>query len=674
VTRSLNMGVGLGGQITANAAQEINLFGSANTLFIIGEAKAGGTIRLAAAGQGVIDGLVETTGGTVNIATGGRTLFTALGDVHAVLGLVDINSALLKMLNGAQIRAQVGQVIVATTDDALVTGITSGSGSADAVKVTAGGRIYAGTSDPRTDITAMAVGAGVALQAGLGIGDKSQANQTALDNAVTDVANPLRIRTNTLAASATDGGIGLVAQTDMILSNLSAPKGPITVTGLGTLGITLAESGGSQTFGAQDNLSFASLTATGLPAVPGPADVGDITLTSVLGNIIGGTLNAAGSAQWTGNAATFTAITTGASSTVFARTGAVMGGAVDAGTSSEITGTGITVDTVKTGTDSTLTGRTGPVRIIASVNAGGSSFITGHGVFFDTIIAGVNSEIISTSDIIGELEQAGDTIRNVAGFGPGNTGILDVEVMRAKNIDLQAPTTLDVARLEVGENLTLRGDVIHALDISQVPSGPLPLNVTLTGANGTVATFAQVNVDAPAGVVMPQVSVSETRMTTTAQSVNILNAEVPIQGTSPMAGTFLLATPSQTVFVDDRSQTPKSVPASNSQYFLNGNPFAMTLNGTATATNSFVVVYDRTVQITDVLGVPFAGISLVRDTVRNLRNAGDPISLPRVTDPSDLNDGEELDLTALDETLVEIDGVLYSVLVRGNGPAVLLRQ
>jgi hypothetical protein len=286
----------------------------------------------------------------------------------------------------------------------------------------------------------------------------------------------------------------------------------------------------------------------------------------------------------------------------------------------------------------------------------------------------VNSEIISTSDIIGELEQAGDTIRNVAGSGVGNTGILDVKIMRARNIDLQATGTLDVGTIEVGENLTLRADIIRALDITQVPSGPLPLNITLTGANGTVATFAQVNVDAPVGVVMPQVFVSETQMTTTAQFVNIINAMAPIQGTSPMAGTFLLSTPSQTVFVDDRSQTPKRVPASNSQYFLEGKPFAMTLNGTATATNSYVVVYDRTVQVTDVLGVPFAGISLVRDTVRNLRNAGDPITLPSATDPSDLGEDDELDLSALDDTVVEIDGVLYSVFVRGNGPAVLLRQ
>jgi hypothetical protein len=679
--RSLNVGVGLKGHITANARQEVNLFGSANTLFIIGSASSntGGTIRLGAAGQGVIDGLVETAG-TINLATGGRTLFTAIGDVHSVAGLVDINSASLKMLNGAQIRADAGQVIVDTDEDALVTGITSGSGSADAVKVVAGGRIFAGTLDPRTDITAMAAGAGVVLEAAFGIGDKTQANGTPIkdtdpiDMTVTNVANLLRIRTNTLAATATDGGIGLVAETDMTLSNLSAPKGPITVTGLGTLAITQSNSGGSQTFGAQGDLSFTSLTTTGLPAVPGPEDVGDITLTSVLGNIIGGSLNAAGSAKLTGNAVTFTKITTDDDSTVLARTGAVTGGAVDAGGSSGITGTGVSVDTVKTGGDSTLTGRTGAVQIKTSVNAGGSSFITGHGVFFDTIIAGINSEITSTSDIFGQLEEAGDTIKNVAGSGLGNTGILDVKVMRAKNIDLQATKTLDVGKIEVGENLTLRADIIHALDITQVPSGPNPLNVTLTGANGTVATFAQVNVGAPAGVVMPEVKVSETQMTTTAETVNIVNAVVPIQGTSPLAGTFLLTTPSQTVFVDDRSQTPKRLPASNSQYFLDGKPFAMTLNGTTTATNSFVVVYDKTVQITDVLSVPFAGISLVRDTVRNLRNAGDPIALPRATDPSDLNEETELDLTTLDDTVVEIDGVLYSVFVRGNGPAVLLRQ
>ncbi|QCO54429.1 hypothetical protein EOK75_00465 [Pseudorhodobacter turbinis] len=742
--RSLNVGVGLGGKITATAAQGINLFGSANTLFTIGSASAGGMINLAAAGQGVIDGLVETTE-TISIATGGRTLFTALGDVHSVAGLVDINSASLKMLNGAVIRADAGQVLVATGGDALVTGITSGSALANAVSVTAGGRIFAGTSDPRSDITAMTVGAGVFLSAGLGIGGRTQANATALDNTVTDEANPLRIRTHTLAATTTDGGIELVAQNDMTLSNLSAANGPIAVSGLGTLDVALANSGGSQNFDAQGSLTFGNLTTTGLPE-----DTGDITLLSVLGDAIGGDLtaagsvnvdgsavtfgqiitgaattvlatagavnggavdagthaaitgrgisvdtvktggdstlegltgavrintsvNAGGSSSISGNAVTFDRITTGATTTVLATAGAVNGGAVDAGTNAEITGRGISVDTVKTGGDSTLEGLTGAVRINTSVNAGGNSFITGNGVYFDSIIAGFDSIIYSTGDIIGLLEEAGETIKNIAGFGTGNSGILDVKVMQAKNIDLQATDTLDVGALKVGKNLTLRADTIRALDITQVPNGPDPLNITLTGADGTVATLAQLNVDAPAGVVMPEVKVSETVMTTTAKFVDVVKAAAPIQGTSPMAGTFLLSTPWQTVFADNRSQTPKADPASNVQLFLDGKPFELTLDGTTTATDSYVVVYDSTVKVTNELGLPYRGISLVRDTVRNMRNADDRIYAPSATDPTDDED-DAFDLSVLDDSVLEIDGVAYSVYVRGDGPAVLLRQ
>jgi hypothetical protein len=297
-------------------------------------------------------------------------------------------------------------------------------------------------------------------------------------------------------------------------------------------------------------------------------------------------------------------------------------------------------------------------------------------VFFDTIIAGRHSSIYSTGDIIGELEEAGDTLINIAGFGPGNSGILDVKVMRAKNIELQATSTLDVGVLEVGENLILRADIIRALDITQVPNGPDPLNVTLTGPDGTVATFAEVNIDAPAGIIMPALFVSETLMTTTAQFVSILNGIVPIQGTSPMAGTLLLTTPSQTVFVDDRSQTPKAIPPSNTQLFLNGNPFTLLLDGTTVATNAFVVVYDATVQVTDLLGVPFQGISLVRDTIRQMRDAGDPIMLPGAfgSVPLAEEDEEDLELADLNGTVVEIDGIVYSVFVRGNGPAVLLRR
>ncbi|MCH8467453.1 MAG: hypothetical protein LAT78_12915, partial [Roseinatronobacter sp.] len=408
---------------------------------------------------------------------------------------------------------------------------------------------------------------------------------------------------------------------------------------------------------------------------------GDSTILANSGAATVGNILTVGNSAITGATVAVTTAKVEGNSTILANSGAIVVGYLDTDGSSAMTGTGITVTTVKSGKDSTMTAGTGQVRILTSLVAGETSRITGNGVYFETIRAGIDNVILSDADIIGELQEAGETITNVAGFGAGNSGKLDVKTMRARNMSLQATTTLDVGTAEVAENLTMRADVITALDVTQVPNGPAPLNVTLTGANGLAATLARVNVNAPAGVVMPDVFVSETVMTTTAQSVDVITAAVPRQGTSPMRGTFLLTTPSQTVFVDDRSQTPKGNPSSNTQFFLNDKPFSMTLNGTATTTNSYVVVYDKTVQVTNVLGVPFDGISLVRDTVRNIRDVDSAIRLPGAIGTGTLqgfgpdeDEDETLDVSALDGASVEIDGIAYNVIARGDGPAVLLRQ
>jgi hypothetical protein len=204
------------------------------------------------------------------------------------------------------------------------------------------------------------------------------------------------------------------------------------------------------------------------------------------------------------------------------------------------------------------------------------------------------------------------------------------------------------------------------------------LSVTLTGANDTVATRARLNVDAPFGLVMPSVKVSETTLNTTANFVDVQSAEIPLQGASTMQGTKVLSTPSQVLFVDNRSQTPKGSPPSNLQVFEPTRPFAATLNGTAVRTDSYVVVYDPTVQVTNQLGLPYDGISLVRDTVRNIRQSGAPIFLLQgaIPLPGDAqpDDEDELEISDLNDTIVEINGVEYNVYVRGAGPAVLLSR
>jgi hypothetical protein len=825
VARALNVAAGLDGAITAQAVGDINLFGPLTFRFVIGRAEAGGTIRLTGALDTVIDGLVETPG-DVALASGGTLSLTGQGDVHAVAGQIGATAAAIRMLTGAKMRADAGRIVLAATGgNAQVTGLTSGSGNVAAVSVTATGRILAGNADPRTDITATAAGAGVFLSGAQGVGDRTQANATLADATVSDVANPLRIRTNAIAAESSDGALAIAGLGDAVFSSLTAPRGSITATGEGTLAVTTASSGGSQSFGAPGAITFGTLTTTGLL----PADPGDVTVISGGSSVTGGSVDAAGTvrlngttvgftalkagvdatatastgpvsggtvdagrdaviagvgvtlgavktgrdaqvaagtgtlalssvdagqdARLTGTGVTFTTLKTGQDSTVDAGTGTVAGTGIDAGRDSIVNGIGVTLGTVKTGQDSTIDagtgtagvtgidagrdsivngvgvtlgtvktgqdstidagtgtagvtgidagrdsivngigvtlgtvktgqdstidGKTGAVRL-TRIDAGRTSTIFGAGVFFDTIIAGTDSLITSTGDIIGELEEAGDRIVNFAGFGAGNSGILDVKIMRARLLDLQSTGALTVGKIDVGEFLTLRADDITALDVTQVPAGPPLLNVTLTGANDTVATRARVNVDAPFGLVVPSLKVSETTLTTTANFVNVQNAEIPLQGVSPMRGTLVLSTPSQVLFVDNRSQTPKGTPPSNLQVFEPTRPFAATLNGTGISTDSYVVIYDPTVQVTNQLGLPYDGISLVRDTVRNIRQAGGPVFLLQGAFPlpgdRQPDDEDELEISDLNDTIVEINGIEYNVYVRGTGPAVLLAR
>ena len=185
----------------ASAAGRINLFGSAGHAFVIKQATSDtGSISLTAALEGVIDGNV-TAPGRISLSSGLRMVISGNGAVETLGDMIEVSGASLKMINGATMMAQLGRVVVDVDGDAVVTGIESGVGLADAVSITAGGRIFAGTLEDRVDITAMAAGAGVYLRAGLGIGDKTQANDRWQDgsgdiagsaNLVTDTPNPLR--------------------------------------------------------------------------------------------------------------------------------------------------------------------------------------------------------------------------------------------------------------------------------------------------------------------------------------------------------------------------------------------------------------------------------------------------------------------------------------------------
>ncbi|MDB5562665.1 MAG: hypothetical protein JWN11_2083, partial [Hyphomicrobiales bacterium] len=262
-TSALNVGVNLGGGIIASAAGVVDLYGPATNLFIVKSIVSGASVALTAGNEGVVDGSVSALGG-IALRAGGRFVITSDGDVQSTAGDIVIDANSLKMLDGAILTANIGKVEVTTTGDALVTGITSGNAAVDAVSISAAGHILAGTDPARIDITAMAAGAGIKLVAGKGIGDQTEADAKYADgptdipgsaNLITQVANPLRLKTakldivstagdvdiQTLAAvnaatvSAVTGNINILAAADFHANLISAPLGTVTIDANGTL-------------------------------------------------------------------------------------------------------------------------------------------------------------------------------------------------------------------------------------------------------------------------------------------------------------------------------------------------------------------------------------------------------------------------------------------------------
>ena len=309
---ALNVGVNLKGKITVNAQGSIDLRGPLGSKFIVTEAKStgGGTITLGAVEESVIEGVVDTAG-QISLVAGGRQILTGNAKTNSGANGVSISADALRMLNGATLDAT-GKVQISTVGDALVTAITSASTAADAVKISAGGQVFAGTLAGRVfDISATAVGAGIKILAALGIGDKTQANDTAEVNTATANTNPLRILTGALEAAATHGSINANALSDIKLATLTANQGAITIVGNGTMDIVDATSGGSQTFTARNDLTFTELKIEGLLG-----DVGNASVTSINGAVLGGDVTTTGSSVITGDGVTFDTIRTGVDSAI----------------------------------------------------------------------------------------------------------------------------------------------------------------------------------------------------------------------------------------------------------------------------------------------------------------------------------------------------------------------
>ncbi|SEK85157.1 hypothetical protein SAMN04488032_107109 [Pacificibacter marinus] len=584
--RTLNVGVNFGGGITAAAPTgAIYLFGPKSDSFVITSAIAPNGILLQSENAAVINGAV-TSGGPIQLIAGGQLSITGNSAVSTTAGSIVASAGALQMFNGATMVAPTGTVaITTTTGDAIVTGIST----LGDVTINAAGHVLAGTDPLRvfdietTDATAL-----VQIVSGEGIGDQTTPNATSLDwpydgssvtETTTDVANPLIIKTARIDLNATTGDIAAITPLAITAAKLNA--------GTGSIGIDARSSfiGQSATAGANVKIaSIGDLTIDLLDA--GKTGPGTVDLVTTNGALAVGSATSTGTQTMQAlNDVTFTQITT---------TGALP---TDQG------------DVTVTSTDGSITG--------GSIDAAGTVRLNANGISFATIIAGIDAILNSSKDIFGDLLEAANHIDLTAGSVAGGVvtynGDIGIDVGRAKTMSFDATGDLTLPDLEVSEKIVLRGGTITA-GITQVPSGPNPLQMTLTGGRGTVGTSATVTVDAPAGIDIDDLFFVDTTFDTTAENVSIDNAYVP--------GSLLLTSPLQTLLFDNR--TPRPHYTANVQYFEPEYAFALDMEGYYSISDAYVVQYTVSPDSTNELKfLDFPGAGLVRDTIRVMRNGVD---------------------------------------------------
>jgi mucin-19 len=489
-----------------------------------------------------------------------------------------VNADTLKMLNGSRITASLGTVQINTVNDALVTGIMSGSGGINAISIKAGGHLLAGTDPARPfDLSAMAPGAGIQLLAGLGIGDETEADNFAVDqkgspagsaNLITAVVNPLILRTNAIDLMATKGdadlvtatkitsgsivagagSINIVANQDFNVSNLSAMQGNVVVTAAGSIAVT-------------------NVSATSDPARSG----GRVALTANNGSLLVGSSTSSGSDRFTA-------------------TGDV--------TYTSITATGTTADPGNV----TIVSLNGAIDGTTLMSAGSAS-LTGNDITFGSIFAGGRADLLSSGFIHGNTISSAGALTETAGAD------INVVYTRAATVQVQTPTSIIFGDMTVDNTAAFAAQVADIGTLHAAPGGNGPLFFTLTGYQGGQGLLANVYVDAPNGVVMPLLREGQADITTNALDYGIVNATI---------GQWLKFTTPDVVIWDD-NRSPRPVRGFDVQLFQPSKSFFLYQNGFRTDTNAVVIQYDERAQVVEERnGEAVAGGSLVRDIDRLL--------------------------------------------------------
>ncbi|MCK1369014.1 leukotoxin LktA family filamentous adhesin [Bradyrhizobium sp. 62] len=619
--------VNISGAVTGSAVGDLSILAVTGDLVVgtsgaYGTLTSGGALTLNVARGALTINADLASGGLMQLlANRGMTFAAGTGTAPVVAtssaGGMTLVAATLSMGAYSAINAA-GVISVTTTGDATIGQLNSSlsyavASNAPSIIVTAGGVASLGAiidnGDGQTKFVASGSGAEVSLSASNGIGN---------------AARRFILSAARLSASTSAGDIYLKSLTDTEASLLSAVKGSVDI--LGTGGLTLdqvlagtdagasgtfsavanngsivigtADSSGSQTVHATQNVTFKSLTSTGYSGDAGSINVNADNGFILAQTVMSGGVPTLGSVSANGSARLIAAGTNTGHNLTAATGTAVLSGTVvhwdnlTAGGTLDVTATagGITVGTAISGGTQTL----------HAVNDIVFSQLTTTGIPGDAGDLNVKSDTGSLRG--GSISASGDTHFDVAGS-------VSLDRVSGNVIKLTSSGDLTIDWVSVVKELDLAADTINVKG-EQVRSNPsVPLIMNITGHNGGVATSANISID-PDSIIINQFKVVDANFWTDAHAVAILNGYVP--------GQLMLTTATQQVLLNNRTPAPSNWPTL--QLYQPGGVFTMSQVGNANVSNAYVVFYTGDVSATVSNYGPthtccydFTGASMVRN-------------------------------------------------------------
>jgi len=531
-------------------------------------------------------------------ATGRLTLSAALLSASASAGDIDLKA--LTTTRASLLSAVQGSVDIIgtgglTLDQVLAGTATGTSGSFSAVA--SNGSIVIGAADSSGTQTVHASQNVTfkALTATGNAGDAGNISVTA-DNGFILAQTVISGGATMLGSVSAHGSASLVAATTITGNTLAATAGSALLTAGGpinwnvlnagtTLGATAsqgsiafqtAQSGGTQTIHAHDNVTFNALTTTGIIS-----DAGDINVNADNGFILAQTVTSGGVPMLGSVSASGSARLIAAGTNTGHNLTASTGNAV-------LQGTVIKWDNLNVASTLGITATAGTITLGTAVSGGTQTLHAAGDIAFSQLtttgIPGDAGDIDLHSDRGsirgGSISASGDTHFD-------SVGSITLDRIRGNTVKLSSPGDLTIGFVSVVKELDLAADTINVRGEQIASRPPIPLIMNVTGYNGGTATSANISID-PDSIIINQFKVVDANVFTDASAVAIINGYVP--------GQLLLTTATEQVFLNNRSPAPTSWPSL--QLYQPGGVFTMTQIGNANVSNAYVVFYTGDISAT----------------------------------------------------------------------------